>query len=685
MLWQFQNTTVQVKGIINPPIPLPDSVKTFELQGKIDADPSLTSIDLNALESAFRFEYFEKKNSNADLKLEVRVENFSRRGDLQTRKDTTKRSYYWFTETITPKIAVLLKDKTGKTLYSQNSGLSVTYRTTERKSEKEARQDFNNRTYDPIYAGRIMEAHDKTLKKSSEDLKNSFDHRTETLYLYAPKGKDPNYQNNIKAAQKWLEMINKGKPSKDILEGIKEQITYFEKEKAAADLKSKKGRHRAYASALNLANIYRCFDDYEQAFSQLRWVIQEDFSPAGEVTLHIGEMKERYFLQEYYRKTGRNYEEDLKKQAISRLDTLAGIKEAVGYLVLNDGTEVRGTILDLMDNFNADKVKLKYEKKLNSPISDAEYQTVDVREIHLEGLDFAVVPLGGSFRLCEVLHHSPSIEICRVLPEKDTKHNSIKEYKVIYFIKKRGERYQVPFYESQIKQLSRVLKDCPDVSQLALYGYYRPGEVLKAILEYDSICGVKGAPETPEKARKSRNELQKNPNFYWGFGSGNNSFTSYFGLSTSFRLEGKTFARLGAGIGFWGPKFSAGLKYDLRGDMRYKSGWSLATAVSHNLGSKGKAHVNGSSGVSFGTKTTTKEIDVYILQSAVTTINISTIYNTFFNRKTAIYAELGFSVPLQKKPYAILPGGIGAEDAKTSINFFKPGGLIIGFGIQFGR
>jgi hypothetical protein len=683
---RLQNTDVRVKGILYPLKTLPDSIKTYQIISSVEIDPRYASIDEKFIQSTFQFESYEKTTENPHLKLFVNVKKARFSSALRTRKDTTKQVFYWIEERIEPQIEVLLKHESGQLLYSSGENKPIYYRTPEKKSERAAQVEFSNRIYDPVYTGSIADEYDNALSKQAKLLRNNYNRQTETISLYYPPKPPSEFRKTLSTIEASLLQVNKGKPMTEIFAGLRPSMEYLEKNLAEADPNSKAGELLYAACCLNLAHIYRCFDDYERTFYYIRLLIKTDFEDCKDIVKYLADMKERYDLRAYYKKTGLDFYYEQRLNAKNRLDTLKKQNDAEGYIVLNNNEIVKGTLINLIENYQSSTVKLKYEKKLNAPITDITYPLVDVSEIHIKDWDLFVVPFNSKFYLAEKVYQSPSIIMGQSLYGMGTRASSSKQSEDNIFLLKHDERAFTVLQSKENAILANYMNDCPTIARQIKYGYYTSNQILAAVVDYDTTCGSKLIVDKGQPIIIKR-KLPPSPNFFLGFSTGINNITSILGGTATIRIYHKTFVRLGAGIGLWGAKFSGGIKYDLRRDMRYKKGWSLAMGYGHSTGgaSLGNLTVSMDSSTSVaggGTTTTSKEIVVRPLP--VNTMSISTIYNRFLNRKVAFVFEFGYAIALQKDPWIVIEGQNNLKALKPELKVFQPGGLILAVGMNFG-
>jgi hypothetical protein len=172
--------------------------------------------------------------------------------------------------------------------------------------------------------------------------------------------------------------------------------------------------------------------------------------------------------------------------------------------------------------------------------------------------------------------------------------------------------------------------------------------------------------------------MGRTPGFTYGFSTGSNNFVSYFGLSTSFRIVNKLYGRAGAGIGEWGPKYAAGLRYDLRKDMRYRKSWSYSVGYTHNPGRQKALVIDNSSA------NRPKTDSVQFRPLTVRSVFVSTIFTKYTNKRVSTHVEMGYSMPLDKQPWDIISGNINGSGIRRSTRFKQPGGFIFAVGVNFG-
>jgi hypothetical protein len=129
--------------------------------------------------------------------------------------------------------------------------------------------------------------------------------------------------------------------------------------------------------------------------------------------------------------------------------------------------------------------------------------------------------------------------------------------------------------------------------------------------------------------------------------------------------------RGGLGLGGWGSKYSAGLKYDTR-DI---GGWSYCLGYSYCPGiSDLKLNMELESG---GKK------DVVVDYLSASTVNLALDYNWRIGKSNIFYLEFGYAVPMQTSRWNVKDGLVISSTSKSVLKMSQPGGLILGAGFAF--
>ncbi|MBI3500968.1 MAG: hypothetical protein HY063_04160 [Bacteroidetes bacterium] len=165
------------------------------------------------------------------------------------------------------------------------------------------------------------------------------------------------------------------------------------------------------------------------------------------------------------------------------------------------------------------------------------------------------------------------------------------------------------------------------------------------------------------------------PKFYLGIGSGLNNYNGLLGIGANLRIHKTMFLLAGAGIGSWGNKVSAGIKYT----RKFTSSWGYAMSYSHSTGLKDfKTQLETTASKPNGTE----EVVLDLLPAS--TVNAAASYNWFFRRNKLFYIEFGYGVSIETAPYVIKNGVTLTNKSKQVLQLLQPGGVIFGIGFMWG-
>jgi hypothetical protein len=160
------------------------------------------------------------------------------------------------------------------------------------------------------------------------------------------------------------------------------------------------------------------------------------------------------------------------------------------------------------------------------------------------------------------------------------------------------------------------------------------------------------------------------PDFYIGFQSGLESFTGLIGITGDLRLYNNFYFHIGAGIGSWGGKLSAGIRNEK----------SAGKGVGYGI------YISRAGGLSdfttqLETTTGTKDVKLDLLEGY--TINPTVSYKWVTGKGHRFFLEGGYAVPLQDNPWKIKDGSTLTDTSKRVLKILSPGGLSLGLGFQF--
>ena len=159
------------------------------------------------------------------------------------------------------------------------------------------------------------------------------------------------------------------------------------------------------------------------------------------------------------------------------------------------------------------------------------------------------------------------------------------------------------------------------------------------------------------------------PQAYIGIGAGINNYCGLIGIGANFYLVDDICLRVGAGIGTWGSKLTAGVKYEKRDEKGWGCGISLSSC---------------SGGVEQNLTNKNKQTHTIVNLLRVNTINLTGTYSWVFHNKNRFYIETGYSIGVTDKYYEEKNGRELSDFQTRFVHLMKPGGIIIGIGFLFG-
>jgi hypothetical protein len=673
---------------------LPDSIQTYKLQFQSEVSERFSSVNAAAARKIFQVGRLLHVETNAAAVLDVRVLVPGRQSKRQQRKARdTGNPLYRYEENITMPVVVQLSTASGVVLYRDTARVEQNFRTAEYPADAPAQRAFDQRVDLPAYGALLREGYQKAVNKAAKRLKLHYVSEEIPVSLYYTNDMDSVLLERIRAIRAALLQYNVTLTPGEVQQQITPHLAVLDSA-WVRQMSTGGNPDQVRAYALTLTNVYRCLGDETRANAYLRPVkdtprsvatapVRSAVSPPPPDKNGLFQPVKDY-VQLYREEPVRSkWAAQQRQMLVTRLDSLKNIREARGFAVMTNGDTIRGVFLDLVENFIATQVVFKYEKKLNAPILDAAYPLVQVREMHIPDWHLAVVQTDVRFELAEILYQSPGITYCRLIPTL-TKELSVDSDDMDYFyLKKPGETtYTMRNYEN-LSELAKYFDDCPGFAQRFYYRHYKPSQLVTAMMDYDSICGA----TTTKKGKNKNNTLDRgrSPGFMLGFNFGFNGYTGLGGVSAMTRFAPHVYGRFGLGLGAWGVKYSAGIKYDFRRDLRFRPGMSLAAGFTHSRGQSGVVNVATESALIVDDKTiSSNKVDVDILQKPANTVYLAMVFNYFFTKHSSINLELGYAQSISKSPWVLLPGGTGRDNAEDAIKLYQPGGILFGFGVHAG-
>jgi hypothetical protein len=163
------------------------------------------------------------------------------------------------------------------------------------------------------------------------------------------------------------------------------------------------------------------------------------------------------------------------------------------------------------------------------------------------------------------------------------------------------------------------------------------------------------------------------PSAFLGISTGINNMNGMLGVTGEIRLVKNVSVFGAAGIGGWGTKATAGVKYYR--NFPYGTHFGMSYSGAGGLDDF-KIKVE--------TETPGGEQEVTMDLEKAHTINMVIGYNWKLFKRSRFHLEFGYSVPLEEKPYTIKSGEVLSEKGEAVLDFMTPGGLIVGLGFSFG-
>jgi hypothetical protein len=184
--------------------------------------------------------------------------------------------------------------------------------------------------------------------------------------------------------------------------------------------------------------------------------------------------------------------------------------------------------------------------------------------------------------------------------------------------------------------------------------------------------------------------LNKKPARYFiGLGTGVNAHTGFLGIASELPIHQQFFARLGFGLGGWGPKLSLG--FNVHNDK--KSGIGIALYYNHSFGInnvKTELEFIKSAPV-LGVQDILVKEKVSVNYLTASSFNLGLSYNWLLNKgRGRLYLELSYGRKNQEAPYKISGDNISgnyfglSENSKKALRLAQPGGVGIAVGYMFG-
>jgi hypothetical protein len=171
---------------------------------------------------------------------------------------------------------------------------------------------------------------------------------------------------------------------------------------------------------------------------------------------------------------------------------------------------------------------------------------------------------------------------------------------------------------------------------------------------------------------------QETRKVYLGIGTGVNYPAGLIGISLELQLTTDLTAYGALGMGSWGGKVGAGLRYY----VDYPKSWAFGLGYSYATGIDDVDLTLENSYVYSGGSTGTTAVNFKLLP--VSTINISVLKQWMIGKqkRNRIGLELGYAIPTATDRYQVAESL--TSKGKNFMNLMQPGGLLLGTTLSFG-
>lgn len=162
------------------------------------------------------------------------------------------------------------------------------------------------------------------------------------------------------------------------------------------------------------------------------------------------------------------------------------------------------------------------------------------------------------------------------------------------------------------------------------------------------------------------------PKFYFGLGTGVNTYTGLAGISANYILDKTLFLQGGLGLSSWGIRTSIGLRYD----HSYRNGLTFGINL---IRSSGIDDIDMEFDSGNGSPNT-----VNMRLESVGTINFKTGYNFWIGEYNTLNLNIGYALALKNQPWEVKDGSTLSSFEYQVLQLISPGGIILEVGMTFG-
>lgn len=163
-----------------------------------------------------------------------------------------------------------------------------------------------------------------------------------------------------------------------------------------------------------------------------------------------------------------------------------------------------------------------------------------------------------------------------------------------------------------------------------------------------------------------------------GAGSGLEYFSGMIGAIAGYKITDNLLLKAGLGIGGWGSKFSAGIRYDFKKGNTWGLGLSYSSCSGLNNYNTSMEVINDRG------EFVTQTVHLALLRTG--TINFTIARKWLVKKKHELCLEGGYCAPIEVDPYRVLDGSVLTPTSKATLRLQQPGGfhMILGLSFLFG-
>lgn len=189
-----------------------------------------------------------------------------------------------------------------------------------------------------------------------------------------------------------------------------------------------------------------------------------------------------------------------------------------------------------------------------------------------------------------------------------------------------------------------------------------------------SIFVLSGFSQAYDYPGRKSEPLEFIPGGYLGISTGINNFNGMLGINGEIKVVKNFTIAGGAGLGGWGYKFAAAVRYYIHYPRGFYFGLGYSTATGLQ-GFEAELETSRPGGNQM----------VELNLNRANNLNINASYQWRLGKRFRLGLDFGYSFPLQNKAWELVSEDIVLSDNSEQVmEILTPGGLILGFGFSIG-